>query len=59
MTEKSKTFRFMGRQVGIEATKKSQRGIIARRFLKQTEVEIPKIELKTIKFNDGGRVSYL
>lgn len=59
MTEKSKTFRFMGRQIGVKAERKSQRGWIARKYFAQQEIEIPKIELKSIKFNNCGRVSYL
>lgn len=57
--EKSKTFRFIGRQVGIKAEKKSQRGIISRRFLESQKIEIPKIELRNIRVNEGERSYWL
>ena len=52
--EKSKTYKTLGEIVGIEATKKSQRGIIARKALKLlNDYEIKEFRLKMprITFN--------
>lgn len=57
--EKSKTYKFLGRQVGIKAERKSQRGIIARRFLSQQKFDIPKIKLSSIKVNEYGKSYWL
>jgi hypothetical protein len=43
--ETSKLFKRMGIQVGIQATKKAQRGIIARKFMNQVkEFELAKFQ---------------
>ena len=43
--ETSKLFKRMGIQVGIKATSKSQRGIIARKFMNQVkEFELAKFQ---------------
>ncbi len=55
MKETSKLFKRMGNQVGIMVTKKSQRGIIARKFMNQVkEFELAKFQEQCPKITFGG-----
>lgn len=64
MIEKSKTFKRLGSSVGIKAERKTQRGIIARIFLKRLDkreakefVEsVRKITFKDIPVKQNGKV---
>ena len=61
--EKSKTFKRMGNLVGIQAHKKSQRGIIARLYhsriekaeLREFASKCKRITFRDIPINYGGR----
>jgi hypothetical protein len=65
--ERSKVFKRLGALVGITATKKTQRGIIARKaltILEDYELEkfsksFHKFEFTTLKVNKGGETYYL
>ncbi len=50
--ETSKLFKRMGAQVGIEITKKSQRGIVARKFMNEVKAfELAKFQESCPKIN--------
>jgi len=65
--ETSKVFKRLGQLVNISATKKSQRGIIARRvlsILEEYELDkfsksFSKFEFQTLKVNEGGETYYI
>lgn len=65
--ETSKVFIRMGEYVRIKAVRKSQRGIIAKRFLqivedlelKKFEEQLPHFKLTTLKINQGDKTFYL